>query len=102
MVQSRESMRPGARVNLAYDASRFPALTPTNILNRLNSLAVDVTLEYRTENPGEWQTLKSASELTTPDGTVVYHHDREYQVPAARYLLDFASWSPCSQALAVR
>lgn len=70
-VQSRESLRPGATVILAYDASRFQALTPTNFFNRLNSLGLGLTLEYRTENPGEWQTFKSASELNTPDGTVV-------------------------------
>ena len=69
-VQSRESTEPGARVTLAYDASRFSSLSSTNLLNRLNSLPLDLTLEYRTDNAGEWQTLKAASELTAPDGTV--------------------------------
>ncbi|MBN1140147.1 MAG: FHA domain-containing protein [Anaerolineae bacterium] len=86
-VQSRESLRPGATVILAYNASRFQSLSSTNILNRLNGLSLDVALEYRTENPGEWQTLKAASELTGLDGTLALTTTQN-----TKYRLRATSW----------
>jgi len=87
LVQSREALTPGGTVVLAFDASRFPSFRPTSILNRLNSLSLNLALEYKTDNPGEWQTLKAASELTSPDGTVVITPTQN-----TRYRLRATSW----------
>ena len=86
-VQSREAMTPGGTIVLAYDASRFPAFSSTNILNRMNGLSLNLTLEYKTENPGEWQPFQTTSDLTSPDGTVVISTTQN-----TRYRLRATSW----------
>jgi len=60
--------RPNETVTLNYDASRFDNLGSAHILNRLNAIFLRLTLEYRIRD-GQWQTLKSPSELDKPDGT---------------------------------
>jgi len=57
-------------VTLDYDASRYPGLVPTHVLNNLNGLFLHLTLEYRTA-AGTWQQVKSPSDLDSIAGRVL-------------------------------
>jgi hypothetical protein len=56
-------------VTLTYDAKRFPDAGPNNLLNRLNGLFLNLSLEFKGET-GDWQVLKSSSELAVEGGSV--------------------------------
>jgi hypothetical protein len=56
-------------ITLNYDALRWPGLPATNLLNHLNALLLNLTLEWKSST-GEWQVLRSPSELTDPTGSV--------------------------------
>jgi pSer/pThr/pTyr-binding forkhead associated (FHA) protein len=60
----------GNAVKLTYDASRWVRLGPNSFFNALNGIFLNLTLEYRPRDAGEWQVLRSPSELEVPDGAV--------------------------------
>jgi hypothetical protein len=55
-------------VTLTYGAERFPDAGPNNLLNRLNGLFLNLTLEFKGET-GDWQALKTSSELAKQEGS---------------------------------
>lgn len=58
-------------VTLNYNTVRFSGLSPSNLFNHGNALFLKLTLEYRTRT-GQWQILKSPSELAAPVGLAVH------------------------------
>jgi len=63
--------RPNEKLTLSYDASRFTDSSQEGVLNSLNALFLKLTLEYKARD-GEWQILRTPSELTRPMGAVAH------------------------------
>jgi hypothetical protein len=69
LVIDNSSPRPNETVTLTYNAARFASRGPNNVFNRLNSLFLDLTLEYKARQ-GEWTSVKGPGELGNLVGTV--------------------------------
>jgi hypothetical protein len=87
LASDNQTPSHGEQITLTYNASRFPTLSPLNLLNGQNTLFLHLTLEFKPRD-GTWQPLKTSSELEAPNGLVtdVPVEDGHYRLRAENWL----------------
>lgn len=78
---------PDEAVTLRYNGARFQAMSPWNILNRLNALFLELRLEFRSGDE-EWRTVKTPPEFEDIAGTfeVVAPSNGQYRLRADTWI----------------